>query len=312
MRGNLEGNYEASILIHGDDHLSSRNYGGHVDYPGESLECFQTITKIMEDEKVTHLISPGDLTYGRFNLAYRTLVEDELNKRNQMTNGNVFQLRGNHDYSTSGMTEWEYYTTHRKLMKPATRLEFSSCVIHMIDFGKENVPLELSDTKENIVVGHNYFNFKDSPLPNFGSPIILDDREDWFNVSMVISGHIHKNFHLAGKIVKDGISRDVGLYYPGSLSRPEFTEGLTNEGEVCILRIGETISFDFITVSLKPVEEAFAIADTIKEFKRVDISDIIKNLNNKERNIGSPEQIIDTMTDFKQEYRRKAKELLGG
>lgn len=306
----MANDYKASILFHGDDHLSSKNYGGHVNYSEESIECFQKITDIAINENVTHIISPGDFTYGRFSLIDRILIEDELKKRNELTNGNVYQLRGNHDYSSSGMTEWEYYVNYRKLMKPATTLEFDNCDIHMIDFGDEENRIEFKSEKENIIIGHNYFNFIDSKMPNFGKPIILDNKEEWKDVSMIMSGHIHKNFKMAGNIISDNIAHEVGLYYPGCLSRPEFTDDLTDEGEVCIIRISDIVSYEFLAVPLRPLDEAFQIIDTIKELKKVDISDILNGLNDKKRNIGSIWQIIDNMSEYKKEYREKAKDLL--
>ena len=34
------------IMFTGDDHLSSRNYGGHYNYPKESLHYFNLLTDI--------------------------------------------------------------------------------------------------------------------------------------------------------------------------------------------------------------------------------------------------------------------------
>ena len=84
----------ARILIYGDIHLSSRNYGGHRDYPNESLSYFKDITRYTEELKATHLIGLGDFTFNRFNtLEYREKVERELNKQFELVSGNRYELK---------------------------------------------------------------------------------------------------------------------------------------------------------------------------------------------------------------------------
>ena len=115
------------ILIYGDIHLSSKNYGGHRDYARESLEYFKKITEAVEKHNISCLIGTGDFTFGRFHsLEYRKAVEDELEKQFKLTNGNRYELKGNHDSATYGMTEYEYYT-YKGLLKKSEKYIYWLC-----------------------------------------------------------------------------------------------------------------------------------------------------------------------------------------
>ena len=98
----------ARILIYGDIHLSSKNYGAHKDYPRESLHYFREISRVMKERQATHLIGLGD-SYGRFNtLEYRLAVEKELIEQYNFVKGNRFELKEPW-YAGYGMTEYQYY-----------------------------------------------------------------------------------------------------------------------------------------------------------------------------------------------------------
>ena len=68
---------------------------------------------------------------------------------------------------------------------------------------------------------------------------------------------------------------------------------------------------------MPPIEETFnveakAIEKERKEEKRnrVDISDVVKRLDEHERNVGNPEDIIMALADVPEKYKRKAIDLL--
>lgn len=67
------------ILVYGDLHLSSKNYGSHNNYPKESLDILRLITDKASEIQATHIVGLGDFAFGRFHtLEYRTAVEAEL------------------------------------------------------------------------------------------------------------------------------------------------------------------------------------------------------------------------------------------
>lgn len=317
----------ARVLVYGDPHLNSKNYGAHVNYAQESLDCYRKITQAVEKYKITHLFGLGDFTYGRFNtLEYREAVESELMEQYRLVNGNHYELKGNHDSAGYGMTEYEYYIK-KGMLKPSCNLTLGNVHFTMIDSGQYDKTLPNlgdSETSINIILAHDYFKFKDTQLPDFGKYVELDSFEKWFGADYLICGHIHNQYIFDGLIVKtmDGQPRGhrMMVQYPGSLPRPTYREGhMDLVGHIIMLTIRDNgeMQYDILDVELPPLEESFnlSIKEAQKEAKaekekRVDISDIIQQLNSHERNVGNPEDIIANMQGIDDKYKNKAIELL--
>lgn len=310
------------ILIVGDNHLSSSNRSNHTDYATESLDCLKYIQSIVESEDVDYYIDLGDISYGKFELAYRAKIEDIYQKRFTKTNGKVFSVRGNHDMSNRTISEWEYYTQHRKLMNNNDCLQsisdgykyFDTDNVrwHLIDYGHEDTELVLGDGMYNIVCAHNFFKFSDTSIANYGQAIELDNKEEWFGVDCLLVGHIHKEHYFKGTMKKNGESKEVVLYYPGSIVRTDYIKNLPECGKVLLVTIeddGEP-TFSMIDIPWIPEEEAFQIGDIIKEKKKINIDDVVAKLNDTERNVGDPEVAIRNMTGFEEKYKEKALQLL--
>lgn len=316
----------ARVGIIGDLHLSCSAYGGHNDYPNESLEYFSAVTKLTEERQLTHLIDTGDFTFGKFNkLEYRERVEEELEKQNKLTNGNRYQLYGNHDSATNGMTEHEYYI-RRRLLKPSTKLKLGKLNIYMLDYRKDGIytadDVNIADigVSFNVGIAHQYFKFNDTRLPNFGESIILDDYSALYGTDYLICGHVHHSMGFSGSIAKDGMSHKCTVQYMGCMMRPAFREGLMDEvGQMTILTIHDDgkLEYDIADIPLWPLEKSFnltakAIQKAKKEEKeqRVDISDVVKQLASHNRNVGNPEDIINSMVNIDDKYKQKAISLL--
>ena len=208
----------ARIVIYGDIHLSSKNYGGHKDYVKESLEYFTKITEIAEENKATHIIGLGDLTFGRFNtLEYRLEVEKLLSRQYSLTNGNRYELCGNHDIASYGKTERDFYID-KGIIKKSQNISFGNIHITMIDYGKTNeteMNIVDADDHVNIVLSHNYYKFSNSITPNFGTAINIDELTNWFGVDYIICGHIHKQLVLKGTMTNGDKQHEVIIHYPG-------------------------------------------------------------------------------------------------
>lgn len=310
-----------NILIVGDNHISSNNRSNHTDYSSESLNCLKFVIGLINEKSIDYYIDLGDISYGKFDLAYRAKVEELLNNRFTQLGGNCFSVRGNHDISNKGISEWEFYTKYRKCMNNSDKIHtvtegysyFDTAGVrwHLVDFGKENVSLELNSEGMNFVCAHNFIKFESSNVPNFGTGINLDKFENWYGIDGMFCGHVHHNMTLKGTMTKDGHSKEVFVYYPGSIVRTDFVKDLPKHGEVLIVHNDNgDISLEKVEIPWIPEEEAFQVADIIKEKKKVDISDIVKTLNDRERNIGDPEVVIHNMTGFEQKYKDKAIELL--
>ena len=324
-------NLIATAIVSGDLHLCSRNYGAHRDYPKESLEYLRKFTEIAEKNKATHIIGCGDFTYGRFNsLEYRKAVDDELLKQNEITNGNRYELFGNHDKAGYGLTEWGYYLT-RGLIKPATYLKLGGVNINMVDYvdlksetfeESEKTNVSLVENEINVIICHNYLKFKDSPLPRYGTPVELDEFSKWYGVDYIICGHIHGQHLIKGSIVSpDGTrSHEAYVHYPGCAMRPAYNkDGMMTEGQLVVLRIFDdgTMEYDVETFPLWSIEDSFNLETKEKKQKtkeekeaRLNISDIVRDLAEHQSMSLDPIEVINSLQGVDARYKEKAIELL--
>lgn len=321
----------ASVLIYGDMHLCSKSYGAHRDYPRESLEYFHNITEVAKEVNATHIIGLGDFTYGRFNtLEYRKAVEDELAEQNKITSGNRFELFGNHDTAGYGMTEYQYYV-EKGMLKTSQGIRVGNLNIQMVDYVDqrsttfEEAPetnIEIIDGCTNVVLTHNYVRFKDTQMASFGGAAYLDNFSKWYGVDYIICGHVHKQYIFDGPIISsDGTrSHRATVQYLGCMMRPAYREDLIDkEGLVVNLRAFSdgSVTYDVISLPLWDIAESFNLEKKEKEKdesstekSRVDISDIVKRLNESDRRIGNPVDIVMGLENVNEKYRSKALQLL--
>lgn len=316
-------NVIATIGIYGDMHLNSKNYGAHRNYAKESLEYFHNITEAVRKNNITTLIGTGDFTFGRFHsLEYRSAIERELQEQYSLTNGNRYELKGNHDIAGYGMTERDYYVS-KGLLKPSQNISIGNLNITMVDYNEyENVVPNIVDNESvvNLIVAHDYFKFNSTKLPNFGTPIELDHFEKWFGVDYIALGHIHKDMEFDGYMAKGDMVHHVYVNYLGCMMRPAYKEGAMDEkGKMLVIKVFDDGKLDIenIYLDLWSIEDSFNIEAKQKEAakkaekeNRVDITDIVKQLDSHERNVGSPEEIIKGLEDIDDKYKNKAIDLL--
>lgn len=319
----LNENILASILICGDTHLSSRNRGGHKDYPEESLYYYNSLTDLALEYNCTHCIDLGDFTYGKFHtLEYRTQVENALQRRKEAVNGNYYMLRGNHDVSTSGLTEYGFYLN--KYYSGSCNLEIGNLNLMMVDNGDEDKDLDIKAGKTNIVLAHNYFAFEDSNLPFYGQAIKLENHSKWYGVNNIISGHIHMEHIQKGRINKldentgDTYCFDCICHNLPCLCRTDYSENLPDKGAVVILEVYEDrVQYNRVELDLLPIEDCFKIEEILAERKEkeskpvVEIRDIIEALSRFEMVAVSPELKINSL-NVDERYKKKALELYKG
>lgn len=306
---------KAKILVYGDIHLSSKDYGSHVNYPKESLHYFKEITNMVEKENCTHLIGLGDLTYYRFhNLEYRVQVEEELEKQYNLVNGNRYELKGNHDVASYGMTELEYYY-QKGIIKKSENLQINNLNLTMIDYGQIETSTVLNEKdKTNVVLCHDFIKFKDTKLPPFGLACMLDDCKKLSGVSHILCGHIHETNQFSGKI--------CGEYslvtFLGCAPRPAFQKKLNDYVYIVIIEVyDDNVSIRYEKMQLLPIEECF-IAEKLdtaliedNNGTKVNIQDVINNLSQYTIENANIENLILAM-DEDPRYKKLALELLKG
>lgn len=314
----------AKVGIYGDLHLNSKNYGAHRDYSKESLEYLHKITELVKENNITHLIGLGDFSFGRFHsLEYRDSVDKELTEQYRLTNGNHFELFGNHDVAGYGTVERDYYIS-RGLLRPSQNFSLGNVNFTMVDYGKtKTTQMNIldDDTHINVVLAHDFYKFSSVGLSNFGKAIELDHLENWFGTDLLICGHVHKIMDFDGYIAKgDTLVHKVQVKYPGCMMRPSYREGHEDTVgriiEIVIYADGK-IDVNDLDFPLWALEESFNLETKFKEKakkeekqSRVDISDVVKQLDMHDRNVGNPEDIISSMDGIDDKYKNKAIDLL--
>lgn len=313
----------ARILIYGDIHLSSKNYGAHKDYPRESLHYFREISRVMKERQATHLIGLGDFSYGRFNtLEYRLAVEKELIEQYNFVKGNRFELEGNHDSAGYGMTEYQYYI-EKGYLRGSTNFKVGNVNISMIDYGKTKSTNILTPGVEgelNVVLAHDFLKFDDTQMPDYGKALRIEDLTHWYGVDYLICGHVHNKEAFEGLMVDGTNGHRMMVHYVGCLTRPSYREGHMDEiGNVVLLTVYDNgeMKYEVVDIPLWSLEDTFNLDAKAaqKEKKaekeaRVDISDIVSELAGHERNVGNPEDIIAAMQGVPDKYKEKAISLL--
>lgn len=320
----------ARILVYGDLHLSSKNYGSHNNYPKESLDILRLITDKASEIQATHIVGLGDFAFGRFHtLEYRTAVEAELEKQYQICSGNRYELKGNHDSAGYGMTEYEYYIG-KGLLKPSTNLAFGDVRITMADYGAlHKIQPNFEQNCTNFLFAHDFLSFKGLPIPNYGKCVEMDNMTGLFGLDIAVCGHIHTSGQYRGVMVgksPDGtnISRDVMLDYLGAMTRPAYLGDATDKvGHMLVIKVKDDgyVDYDRLDINLPPIEEIFNLAEiAAKHAKaeareedkrdRLDVSDIVHSLDEHERAIMNPEDFILSLPGVDERVKTKAIELL--
>lgn len=121
-------------------------------------------------------------------------------------------------------------------------------------------------------------------------------------------------------MVKEQSGHRMMVHYLGCLTRPSYREGHMDEvGNVVMLTIYDNgeMKYDIIDIPLWSIEDTFNLSQKElekekKEIKesRVDISDIVGELAGHKRNVGNPEDIINSMQGVDDKYKEKAIDLL--
>lgn len=308
----------AKILVTGDDHYCSKQYGAHKNYPAECLYYSNRITALIEERKCTHWVGLGDFSYGRFlALEFREKIEEMFKKRQELLGDNMWYIKGNHDTATYGMTEYEYYLS-RKEFKGSEDLVIGGLKLHMRDYGDHKRKLDIDNDKVNVLLTHGYFKFEDSMLPDYGTAVAVDDFDAWYGVDYVLSGHIHQEHVIKGSIAKDNMRHECFIHYLPCLSRPAYMRaGMADTGHVVLLNVYDDgdVKYESIDIPLLDIEKSFNLAvieakDRKEELTHIDVADIAKKLSNHDMNYGNTEDIIMSRTDIDEKYRLKAVELL--
>ena len=311
----------AKILISGDLHLSSSNRGRHHDYPNYTLGILRDITTLCKEHDVTHLIDLGDFTYGNFRLSYRQRVEQILEEQFALVNGERYTLYGNHDVDASGISEHDYYTKYRGLLKVVDRLDPAENLrLHFVPEGQaKKKQLEIQEDAINIVLGHDYFIFTNSQMPNYGDVNLVEQMHHWYGTDMAILGHIHEHHELEGEIVSaEGERKLYKVLYPGAPGITTFKKNMVDsKSRYVLIDTGEgndpnEVTITILEVARAPHEDVFKEAKAILETAErteYNIRDILQDIDSKEI-VGSDVRELVLAAEVDDQVKNRAIELL--
>lgn len=249
------------ILVIGDLHISDRYSGKHIDYVENCFECLDMITDSIKEYEITHLICLGDwIGQGQAekNLNKRPVLLrliQVLNEWNELTNNNVYSLRGNHDIGRI-MTDYDLFVG-MKLLKHIDTLDINNCKIHMFDYGDEDRLIKIAEDKTNIGCFHT--NLLIEGLTTWyqgGVGRELSTLHNLSGISYAIAGHIHNP---SPRMVSTSImGNPVNLFYPGCITRPKKEPNLWNQvWGVLITALDKDTNIEVLNYDLKPFEEIF-------------------------------------------------------
>lgn len=215
--------YRALVL--GDFHISDKPSKRHKDYWGNCLAFLEQVTVSLVERKITHLFLTSDLIgrtneknfKERENLLYFIQV---LQKWNDLTNGNVYALEGNHDVG-SHLTDYQFIVS-LGILKRAEQVDVGGIRFHLLDFGRHDRAIELREGFHNVAIMHTHLQVEGQTDWFFrsGDAVELSDLHNLKGVDMVIGGHIHDP---SPRIVSTSIDdKPISLFYPGCGPRPIF------------------------------------------------------------------------------------------
>lgn len=194
------------VLVIGDTHFDDVYEGRHKNYYQNTIDVMVQILKVIAERKPDLVVLAGDLIGvrpGKSKVKTRTYLQQIIGFIRSLGK-KVIVVKGNHDYAEDSdydfLSNIGVFTSAKSLLyqvdivpkdsKPDDRLR-----IHLRDYGKENLALDIEDNKEgvNIVVAHNEFYIEGREYRRNGAEAIeLSKHTPFFGADVILSGHIHE------------------------------------------------------------------------------------------------------------------------
>lgn len=274
LKYSIEG--KSGIVVFGDTHLSAIFQGNHIDYQEECLDSMARMIEIVRKHKPVAVVLLGDLVgvSERSIRDKRFLLEVTvwLQTLNNLTNGNVFIVRGNHDIGD--FPDFEFFKGIGLIKTPTEVDHYIDDVLmvryHFVGYGEEKRPLRyegVEDGVHQIVFGHNDYSI--SGVTNWyysKDGVEMSTLGNFRHVSWVISGHIHQP---SPAIYSQSIEGNtVNLFYPGAVNRVNASETYRDCFYYQLFYNDDEGAFDYEVTpfGLRPPSEVFMeVVDTKSE-----------------------------------------------
>ena len=216
------------VMVFGDLHLSSSYTGKHKNYTLECFENMERILSLVKEESPSAVVFLGDIV----GVNERNIRDRQFLMRVVMffgmlyniTNGNVFAVRGNHDMGD--FPDYDFILGLGYIKNPRYVDYYSDSGVkeirfHFVNYGNEGMRLDIDkDGASNIVFGHAdyYIDGVTTWYSDKKGRVELKTLKNFIGVDMVFSGHIHiPSSEVLYTNLPDG--ENIGLFYLGSPSR---------------------------------------------------------------------------------------------
>lgn len=291
------------VLVVGDLHISDIYVGNHKDYWGECIEVLSNITKIIVEQKITHLVLTGDLV-GLQEKTFKSIDSRiafmlVLKRWNELTNNNVYSVIGNHDLSGKS-TEFNLLESLGYIKTTNTigtnYFDVDKCRFHLIDYGAEEKPLTMGDSEQgysNLGITHNDIQVTGYTTWYYPSRKVyeLSSMANWKGLSLILAGHIHNPSPMLVKADIEG--KTTSLFYLGCPTRPK--RGDTwDKVYYCIVAIDENgADVTPLQINLTPYDEVF-----VKTTVDIEEDGVLQE-EEPVTNIEELAKILGTLTQYK-------------
>lgn len=261
-------------IVYGDLHISDKYKGKHKNY----LEnCFSVMADILNEcrrERPSFIVFLGDVVGLNDKLIKHREVLLQLcnffTELNNITNKNVFVIRGNHDMGefpefdflvglklfNTADTIGKYFDYYAKETDEVPQIRF-----HLIDYGKEREPVELyKGDVTNVGLAHNNFVIQGlTTWYNQHDGLELCRMNNLRGIDFLISGHIHNPSPqlISTQMLGGG---ECSLFYPGCATRPSADQGkYESVWSVYFVydELENVVDWDAKPFNLRPAEEVF-------------------------------------------------------
>lgn len=311
----------SKALLYGDLHLSAVYEGQHKDYLYECYTNMSLISDRVIEERPCAVFFLGDIVGVR----ERNIRDPEFFLRvyrffktlNEVTDGNVYSVRGNHDMGE--FTDFDVLMGMDMIKNP-DYVDYLSeegsplARFHLVNYGDESRDLEILEGEgtSNVVLGHNDY-FVDGVTNWYlhKNGVELASLSNFDKVETIISGHIHNP---STELITAKCGTDsVDLFYTGSPART--AERYDDCWYLSFLREGEKesqyITYEANFFGLESADEVFypkedfelseeeeAVAEENKK-----LSEIVKNILESRIASGDLFDQINRIPGFKENVR---------
>lgn len=280
------------ILVFGDLHFYDGIVGYHKNYEENTINVMRSITETVESGLEDIDKDSGEELYVVFTMDlsgvktsakkfrtknYALRVYQFFNNLNRLTNGNVYGIRGNHDISTTDISELDYLIgTGQVKVVDYFDSDIDSTRLHMFSYGDRLDSATLHEQHLNIAVTHLNLGMEGVQFPFYAGEPTMVESTCLRDMDMIFGGHIHNPVSTVGRAMESG--KSCCLAYLGCPTRPAYDKNLWNHYFVGVVSHGEYFLHEVKLPDWEDVFDLTALEDpeVFTEYGNVENEDLLK------------------------------------